>query len=215
MLKSGEPDFPFCLCWANEDWTRAWDGRSGEVLVGQKYSDADDIRHLHYLLNFFEDTRYIRIDDRPLFLVYRANRMPDARRTTDTWRSVARKLGIGELYLCRVESFPDEHSDPTLLGFDAAIEFQPDWQRLPSELKTPAFGSHRVYDYATVVGDMIQNRRQPTNAFPVLFRHGITRRAEKQMPLFFLIPHQRCINAGSNMPSKRPKSFLLLSSWYL
>jgi len=54
MLKSGEPDFPFCLCWANEDWTRAWDGRSGEVLVGQKYSDADDIRHLHYLLNFLK-----------------------------------------------------------------------------------------------------------------------------------------------------------------
>jgi len=166
MLKSGEPDFPFCLCWANEDWTRAWDGRSGEVLVGQKYSDADDIRHLHYLLNFFEDTRYIRIDDRPLFLVYRANRMPDARRTTDTWRSVARKLGIGELYLCRVESFPDEHSDPTLLGFDAAIEFQPDWQRLPSELKTPAFGSHRVYDYATVVGDMIQKPPAAYKRFP-------------------------------------------------
>ncbi len=154
MLKSGEPDFPFCLCWANEDWTRAWDGRSGETLISQNYSDADDIRHFHYLLNFFEDKRYIRINGKPLFLVYRANRLPSPLKTTTIWRDFARKSGLGEIYLCRVESFSDEHTDPVALGFDAAIEFQPDWRELGQKLENPAYGTHRVYDYSTVVEKM-------------------------------------------------------------
>jgi len=154
MLKSGEPDFPFCLCWANEDWTRAWDGRSGETLIAQNYTDSDDIRHFHYLLNFFEDKRYIKINGKPLFLVYRANRLPNPLKTTTVWRDLARKAGLGEIYLCRVESFSDEHTDPVALGFDAAVEFQPDWRELGEKLENPVYGTHRVYDYSTVVEKM-------------------------------------------------------------
>ncbi len=138
VLASGEPDFPFCLCWANEDWTRAWDGRSGSVLIKQDYNDKDDLHHIMYLKHIFEDTRYIRIDGRPLFLVYRANRMPNPKRTTKIWREQARKHGIGELYLCRVESFPDEHTDPGAIGFDASVEFQPDWPDLGPPLSLPS-----------------------------------------------------------------------------
>jgi GT2 family glycosyltransferase/predicted O-methyltransferase YrrM len=166
MLKSGEPDFPFCLCWANEDWTKAWDGRSGDVLIGQNYSDADDTRHFYYLLNFFEDTRYMRVNGKPLFLVYRANRLPDPVKTTTTWRQLARKMGIGELFLCRVESFTDEHTNPQTLGFDAAVEFQPDWRELEKKLSGEEFGDHAVYEYSDVVQKMLTKPNPSYSRFP-------------------------------------------------
>ena len=127
MLDSGRPDFPFCMCWANENWTRAWDGISSSVLMPQGYSEEDDKQHMRYLARIFSDTRYIRINGKPLFLIYRASHMPDPRKTANTLREEARKLGIGEVHLCRVESFLSEHDDPRNLGFAAAVEFQPDW----------------------------------------------------------------------------------------
>ena len=136
VLASGEPDFPFCLCWANENWTRVWDGQEHHVLLAQQYSAEDDREHIRWLCRAFADSRYIRIADKPLFLVYRATALPDPRNTTDIWREEAARLGIGELFLARVESnFPDERGDPRLLGFDAAVEFAPDaltlFQRRP------------------------------------------------------------------------------------
>ncbi|MGH7860017.1 MAG: glycoside hydrolase family 99-like domain-containing protein, partial [Candidatus Binatia bacterium] len=131
VRQSGRPDFPFCLCWANEPWTRSWDGRSGEVLLAQRYSEADDRSHISWLLSAFRDRRYFRVEGKPLFLVYRASSLPDPARTTDLWRDAARSDGLGELYLCRVESFPRESDrPPSALGFDAAVEFQPDWRTL-------------------------------------------------------------------------------------
>jgi lipopolysaccharide biosynthesis protein len=126
VLASGSPDFPFCLCWANENWSRRWDGGSQEIIIAQNYSDADDYQHLRWLANAFTDRRYMRVDGRPLFLVYRANDLPDPLRTTTIWREEAHRLGIGDLYLCRVEAFYEDHGDPRPLGFDAAVEFQPD-----------------------------------------------------------------------------------------
>src|SRR3954447_1517209 len=70
VLASGEPDFPFALCWANENWTRKWNGRDEDVLLAQDYSPADDLEHIRALAPAFADKRYIRIDGRPLLLVY-------------------------------------------------------------------------------------------------------------------------------------------------
>ncbi len=127
MIRSGTPDLPFCLCWANEPWTRVWDGGSKDVLQPQWYSADDDRRHIDWLLTAFADPRYVRIDGRPLFLVYRASSLPDPRRTADLWRQRARQAGFPDLYLCRVESF-DPPADPRPLGFDASVEFFPGGQ---------------------------------------------------------------------------------------
>src|SRR5262245_26832475 len=62
VLRSGEPDFPFCLCWANENWTRTWDGKAADVLLRQTYSPDDDLRHIRWLAEAFADRRYIRVD---------------------------------------------------------------------------------------------------------------------------------------------------------
>lgn len=138
VLASGEPSIPFLLCWANENWTRAWDGGSSEILVEQTYSADDDLAHVRWLCAAFSDRRYLRVDGKPVFLVYKASALPSALRTTDLWRSEAQRLGIGELYLLRVESFQEPYGDPTRLGFDGAVEFQPDTRRLGPRLPSPA-----------------------------------------------------------------------------
>ena len=92
VLRSGEPDFPFLLCWANEPWTRAWSGGGRHVLMPQPYSDIDDVAHIRALLPAFADPRYLRIDGRPVFLVYKAGELPDA---LPHHRHVARRSGTG------------------------------------------------------------------------------------------------------------------------
>lgn len=176
VLTSGAPDFPFCLCWANEDWTRAWDGASGETIVRQQYSDDDDLAHIRHLIPTFADPRYVRVDGKPLFLVYKASLLPDARRTTDRWRAEAQRAGIGDLHLCRVE-IDREGGDPAALGFDAAVDFQPGFASLGRALRRgtlaravrrahlshQGYRRHRVFDYETVVARMLA---RPEPAYP-------------------------------------------------
>lgn len=180
VLASGRPNFPFCLCWANEDWTRVWDGRDKSVLIEQRYCPEDDRQHIRWLVNVFRDERYIRTEDKPVFLVYRATRIPDPLKTTSIWREEARKMGVGEIFLCRVESFHDEHDDPTKIGFDAAVEFQPDWINLGIPLRrrtfwhwarklglsSRAYQDNLIYDYPSIVEIMLQRSAPPYKRFP-------------------------------------------------
>ena len=136
VLTSERPDFPFCLCWANQNWTRGWDGEERKILVRQTYSPQDDLTHIRWLLKAFEDRRYIRVEGKPLFLLYRAEDLPSASQAAETWRAEAKKAGIGDLFLCAVQS--NHHRarvDPTQIGFDAAVEFQPSLFRQRSFLK--------------------------------------------------------------------------------
>lgn len=125
VLTSGRPDLPFCLCWANENWTRVWDGGQNHVLLEQKYGDEDDKAHIESLLTAFRDERYIRVNGKPLFLVYRTELLPDPKRTARIWREAAIRAGVGDLYLVRVEGF-QRGTDPADHGFDAGVEFAPD-----------------------------------------------------------------------------------------
>ena len=126
VLESGKPDFPFCICWANENWTRRWDGEDRQILMRMEYSEQDDRAHIRSLLPVFKDPRYIRVNGKPLFLVYRTENMPNPAQTASIWREEALKAGVGELYLCRVESIGTRN--PQEINFDAAVEFAPDWK---------------------------------------------------------------------------------------
>jgi lipopolysaccharide biosynthesis protein len=128
VLESGSPDFPFLLCWANEPWTRTWDGRSKSILIEQRYSPSDDATHIEALLPALADSRYVRVAGRPLLLIYRASSLPDPKRTTDLWREKVVQAGLPEPYLGRVESLASESGDPRNLGFDGAVQFTPDWR---------------------------------------------------------------------------------------
>ena len=133
VLRSGEPDFPFCLCWANETWTGKWHGCPEKVLINQNYPGIkDDERHFHVLLEAFHDKRYVRVDGKPMFLFYRPNNLPHSRATTDRWRELALKNGLKGLYLVGVASAtwqPRQH------GFDALT--------LTQDFHAAAFGQWR------------------------------------------------------------------------
>jgi len=146
VLASGSPDFPFALCWANEEWTRNWDAQTGRVLMPQEFSDADDLAHIRWLADAFADDRYIKIDGRPLMLIYRAQQLPDAKRTTDIWRAEAQALGFPDLYLCWVESWGPPPGGPEAFGLDASVGFMP---FSGEQLFLPLEGArgHRILDY--------------------------------------------------------------------
>ena len=123
LLASGRPDFPFCLCWANENWTRTWDGLDREVLLEQRHSADSDERFLRDLLPALRDPRYITVEGKPLLAVYRPGLLADPAATADRWRRFAEREGLPGLHLTAVHSF--DQADPRSYGFDAAIQFPP------------------------------------------------------------------------------------------
>lgn len=124
-------DLPFCLHWANEPWTRRWDGSGdSEVIIQQWHSPEDDINFIEDIELVLRDERYIRIDGKPLLAVYRADKFPDLRATVERWREYCRRRDIGEIYVAMSESFGNQ--DPHAYGCDGAIEYPPHNLRLPS-----------------------------------------------------------------------------------
>lgn len=127
VLNTGKPDFPFCICWANENWTRRWDGLDNEVLIQQNYEEYDPIIHMEWLLKVFSDKRYVRIDGRPLYLIYNPCDIPDLRDKIVLWRELAKENGFPDIYICSVKSIHNKFNENILiaLGFDALVDFIP------------------------------------------------------------------------------------------
>jgi lipopolysaccharide biosynthesis protein len=126
VLESGKPDFPFCICWANHNWSRTWTGGSEELLLAQRYSLEDDREHIRWLLPYLKDPRYITVDGKPIVFFYRAEEITHLSETLRIWREEALKVGLPGLYFSWVENNrPDGLRDLTPEGMDAGCEFQP------------------------------------------------------------------------------------------
>jgi hypothetical protein len=123
MLSDSGPRFPFCICWANENWSRRWDGSEHEILIAQTYNEQSALVFIEDILPILEDSRHIRVENAPLLLVYRVGEFKDAVGVTRLWRRAARERGIERLHLCAVQSFGI--SDPRHYGFDSAVDFSP------------------------------------------------------------------------------------------
>ena len=123
MLADAKSDMPFCLCWANENWTRRWDGADNEILIAQQYLPDDDLNFIKSLIPFFEDERYIRVDGKPYLIVYRPQHLSDPCKTVEIWREYCRSIGLGEIHLCSALTHGNE--DYTQFGFDSGVEFPP------------------------------------------------------------------------------------------
>lgn len=130
VLRLGRPVFPFCLCWANESWSRRWLGEERDILVAQTYSAEDDINHARWLARAFADSRYVTVGGRPLFLIYRPHDLPDPARTIDVIRDEARRAGVAEPFLVGVDAHQPGR-DFRLDGFDSTLNFSPQLGVLP------------------------------------------------------------------------------------
>lgn len=128
-LRDESITLPACVCWANESWSRRWDGRSGDFLIEQSHDADDDLAFIAHVARYLRDPRYLCVDGKPLLLVYRPELMPDPAATATRWRGWCRKHGLGEIIIACVQGF--ERQDPRDMGFDAAVEF-------PPNLSTPA-----------------------------------------------------------------------------
>ncbi len=151
FLNNKSLDFKFCLNWANENWSRRWDGKEDDILIGQSHSEEDDINFIKEMTKYFNDERYIRINDKPLLMVYRPSLFPNPQETATRWREYCRNQGIGEIYLVSTQSF--DNINPLDISFDACTEFAPnnmkiDHYNLTSEVKLVSSNFQgSVYDY--------------------------------------------------------------------
>lgn len=156
VVRSGSPEFPFCLCWANESWTGVWHGLSNKTLIEQIRPDAaDDEKHFQSLLPAFQDNRYICVDGKPVFAIWRPFDFVNAKETVNRWRAMAAAAGLPGIHLVGIQR-PGSPS-PEDQGFDASIytgnpPLQP-WVSWKNPLKLAFFKAlkrlavPRIYSY--------------------------------------------------------------------
>ena len=137
-LAAADGDFPFCIMWANENWTRRWDGRSDDVLIGQNYEEVAAETFIDDILPFLLDDRYLKVDGKALVSVYRPGQMADFPAVVKAWRKRAAEHNL-ELHVVSVDvakEFDALQGTPEEAGLDGLMGFPPHnclWSWLPHE----------------------------------------------------------------------------------
>jgi len=169
LLADKEQKFPFCVMWANENFTRRWDGLERDVLMTQEYREADDSALIACFAGLFADERYIRVEGRPLLMIYRVGLIPDAARRIAAWRNMFRETHREDPVIVMAQSIGDH--DPTPYGLDGAVEFPP--HKISDEvpringildLFDPEFAAS-VYDYEAIASASLA---APAPAYPLI-----------------------------------------------
>jgi SAM-dependent methyltransferase len=191
ILASGEPDFPFCLAWANESWSRSWLGDARELLIEQLYSEQDDRAHARWLARAFADPRYIRIQGRPILVVYKPMALPDAHRTTDIFREECSRLGQPEPYLVGIDAHCPG-TDMRQFGFDMTEHHEPQLGVLGPD----------AFEDAPRPSKLIRNLRRGISSatFKVFSHRAAALRMARGRPSF---PHFPCSYAGWDNTARR------------
>jgi len=141
FLSNPDIDIAFCINWANESWSRRWDGSEENLLIEQRYSEGDDIAFASALEPIVRDPRYIHVGDRPLIMIYRPDILPDAAATARRWRQQFKVLGLADPYIVMAQTFGT--ADPRPFGMDAAAGFPPHrwWKQFPAGRALNPFAS--------------------------------------------------------------------------
>jgi cytochrome c-type biogenesis protein CcmH/NrfG len=188
VLRTKKPDFPFCICWANENWTRRWDGHDNEILMSQDCSnDEQNQAFAEHIVPLLLDERYIRVNGTPLLIIYRADHFPNLLKTAEQWREIFRKNGVGEVHLCVALTFGfDKH--PHDVGFDSAVQFPPHalsyCEISPNELGTNDF-SGKIFDYKNVAINSVSQQPQERVFLSVMTSWDNTARRKDAAHIYF------------------------------
>lgn len=173
-LAASEVDKPFCLMWANENWTRRWDGRSSDILMGQDYEHVPATEFIDDVMEFLADPRYIRIDGKPVLAVYRIAQIPDYPAVIEHWRKRAAECGVGELLVLSVDvakEFDGLAGDSSAGGLDGILGFPPHnlkWEWVPrGGLYVDKRFKGNLLSYQGMISDALGKlARQSESAFP-------------------------------------------------
>lgn len=181
VLANGQPDFPFCIAWANESWyAKTWVDKKGEsdrLLIEQTYSEQDDRAHFEAILPMLRDKRYIQVDGKPLLVIYRPLQLPDGKAWVDRWQQMAHEAGLPGLYLVGHTLYRKEANAVLGIGFDA-VNIVPigDVKRnlrlalrhLPTLLRYLSGNAPLVYDYAEAMKTFDSKKIQREDVIPTL-----------------------------------------------
>ena len=156
-LQAKDIKFPFCFCWANENWTRVWDGGNKDILIDQDYSEENICRMIKEMLPAFKDERYIKVDGRPLLFVYRAEIITYVKKITYIWQNIAKSNGFEKgLYLVSMQNF--QEINPSKMGFDASSEFAVAYRKINPWLNCKQLIGNKEIDrlssYPIIMSDM-------------------------------------------------------------
>jgi hypothetical protein len=160
LLENKAIRLPFCMSWANEPWTRSWDGKYGEVLMEQEYGSREEwIEHYEYLYKFFKDDRYIKIDGKPLFVIYKSSSINQCKEMMELWNSMAIENGLNGIYF--VNTLRSKTIDGRNLPFSAHVEFEPAYTT--SNLPLRELNKRRIYRYSKRLLSVINKKESYCN----------------------------------------------------
>jgi lipopolysaccharide biosynthesis protein len=160
--------FKFCLCWANETWSRRWDGQEQEVLIKQNHNSEIDANYIDDHMELLSHDNYLRVEGKPLLIIYRSDILDNPIKTVGNLRSRARELGLGELFLVMAQTFGAK--DPRKAGFDAAVEFPPHGLVATSDVRKQRNRDYsgNMYDYRSAVVNSCLKPTDPYTVFPTV-----------------------------------------------
>ena len=205
FLGSREPEMPFCLCWANEPWTRAWDGRERDVLMPQSYGGREEwTKHFNYLLPAFKDQRAIKIDGKPVFLIYRADAITNINDMLDCWQELAREAGLPGLHIVMMLTAFTGPKELSQINADAACEFYPTHAFRPKPLDL-LWGGFRMGLHWRVI-----KRYTPLMAEKVIrVSYDYIWKRILRTPKYFPIQYRGVFTGWDNSPRKQRKAVIM------
>lgn len=232
IVETGQPEFPFCLAWANESWTGRWHGLNNKTLVEQIYPGKFDYKdHFLSLVNAFNDLRYFKINGRNLFILYRPDDIPNLSEFIETWRELAYKRNAPDFFFIGVDS----KGRPSEGKVDGSIRNQPAFSTLVSHpyklerflhektsfdflrlLRFGKFSGPKIYFYSDYVDDLYNEPLQK-NEFPVILPNwdNTPRCAEKGVVLLGSTPelYGKLLQKGINSLSHPEIKLIFIKSW--
>lgn len=154
FLEHKEIDIKFCLCWANGNWNRTWDGLENDVLIEQKYREDDVLNYVRDIKKYILDDRYIRINGKPVFMVYDPLALPDAVKFFKELRFYAKEEGIGDIliWICK-EATHDAKENELKEFVDKMVEFPPRSTSSKSIALDGIVSDGGLYDYKKLVNE--------------------------------------------------------------
>ena len=225
MLANANVDMPFFLIWANENWTRKWDGLDDEILIQQEHSAKDSEKFLEHIVDYLQDGRYIKVNGRPVLGLYRPDLIPDLRKTIARWNSAVREHGFEGLHILACNSFGNDYSDHAEIS--QALEFPPhgllgarDVTDEVGDLATNFLG--RIYSYGdTVAGQISRKERNATFSPTVMLDWDNTPRKQNRGDIFWGFSNNmfgRWLSSSLERVIKSPtfdsdRAFVFVNAW--